>query len=135
VHGDRCEAHTARALNVVIRALEFEPVKPQNQWVGAMFLTTLTYFMDNFMNNAFSVIRHKMYSEVPNMPLEMKEDVAMSEVGEEFGSSFNELSGSDDINEEANGGGVVLCQTFVDVRGILDVKTGGLDKSLVLYFF
>jgi len=29
----------------------------------------LAYFMDNFTNNAFSVIRHKTYSEVPNMPL------------------------------------------------------------------
>jgi hypothetical protein len=27
------------ALSVVIQALEFEPVGPQNQWVDAMFLT------------------------------------------------------------------------------------------------
>jgi hypothetical protein len=27
------------------------------------------YFMDNFTNKSLSVIRHKMYSEVPNMPL------------------------------------------------------------------
>jgi hypothetical protein len=36
VHGDRCEAHEcakACALSVVIQALEFEPVGPQNQWV------------------------------------------------------------------------------------------------------
>jgi hypothetical protein len=44
VHGDRrkvrsakCEAH---ALSVVIRALEFKPVGPQNQWVDTMFLTS-----------------------------------------------------------------------------------------------
>jgi len=37
VCGDRREA---RALDVVIRALEFEPVGPQNQWVDVMFLTT-----------------------------------------------------------------------------------------------
>jgi hypothetical protein len=43
VCGDRCEAHKcakARALSVVIQALEFESVGPQNQWVDAMFLTS-----------------------------------------------------------------------------------------------
>jgi len=42
VCGDRhkaCECAKARALDMVIRALEFEPVGPQNQWVDAMFLT------------------------------------------------------------------------------------------------
>jgi hypothetical protein len=37
VCGDRREACT---LSVVIQALEFEPVGPQNQWVDAMFLTS-----------------------------------------------------------------------------------------------
>jgi hypothetical protein len=36
VCGDRCEV---RALSMVIQALEFEPVGPQNQWVDMMFLT------------------------------------------------------------------------------------------------
>jgi hypothetical protein len=42
VCGDRRKAHEcakAHTLNVVIQALEFEPVGPQNQWVDAMFLT------------------------------------------------------------------------------------------------
>jgi hypothetical protein len=42
VHGDRHEVRKcakACALSVVIQALEFEPVGPQNQWVDAMFLT------------------------------------------------------------------------------------------------
>jgi hypothetical protein len=42
VRGDRREARECtkvRTLSVVIKALEFEPVGPQNQWVDAMFLT------------------------------------------------------------------------------------------------
>jgi hypothetical protein len=42
VCGDRHEARKCakvHALSVVIQALEFEPVGPQNQWVDAMFLT------------------------------------------------------------------------------------------------
>jgi hypothetical protein len=42
VCGDRYEARKcakAHALDMVIQALEFEPVGPQNQWVDAMFLT------------------------------------------------------------------------------------------------
>jgi hypothetical protein len=38
VCGDRREV---RALSMVIQALEFEPVGPQNQWVDAMFLTLI----------------------------------------------------------------------------------------------
>jgi len=44
VCGDRrkvCECAKVHALDVVIRALEFEPVGPQNQWVDAMFLTVV----------------------------------------------------------------------------------------------
>jgi hypothetical protein len=33
------------ALNVVIQALEFEPVGPQNQWVDVMFLTVAEIVM------------------------------------------------------------------------------------------
>jgi hypothetical protein len=43
VCGDRHKARKCaktHALNVVIRALEFKPVGPQNQWVDAMFLTS-----------------------------------------------------------------------------------------------
>jgi hypothetical protein len=42
VCGNRREARKcakACALDVVIQALEFEPVGPQNQWVDTMFLT------------------------------------------------------------------------------------------------
>jgi hypothetical protein len=91
--------------------------------------------MDNFMNNAFSIVRHKTYSKVPNMPLQMKEDITVSKVWEEFGSLFNELSSSDDIDKEPNSGGVVLSKSFINVFGILDVKIRGFNKSLVFYFF
>jgi hypothetical protein len=46
VHEDRCKAWKAcectkaHTLSVVIQALEFESVGPQNQWVDAMFLTS-----------------------------------------------------------------------------------------------
>jgi hypothetical protein len=46
VCGDRCEVCEAReacALSVVIQALEFEPVGPQNQWVNVMFLTAVPF--------------------------------------------------------------------------------------------
>jgi hypothetical protein len=36
VCGDR---HKVRILSVVIQALEFEPVGPQNRWVDVMFIT------------------------------------------------------------------------------------------------
>jgi hypothetical protein len=42
VCGDRHEVHECakvRTLSVVIQALEFKPVGPQNQWVDAMFLS------------------------------------------------------------------------------------------------
>jgi hypothetical protein len=42
VCGDRREVRKCakvRTLDMVIRALEFEPVGPQNQWVDVMFLT------------------------------------------------------------------------------------------------
>jgi hypothetical protein len=39
VCGDRRGVREARALSVMIQALEFEPVGLQNQWVDAMFLT------------------------------------------------------------------------------------------------
>jgi len=87
------------------------------------------------MNNAFSIVRHKTYSKVPNMPLQMKEDITVSKVWEEFGSLFNELSSSDDIDKEPNSGGVVLSKSFINVFGILDVKIRGFNKSLVFYFF
>jgi hypothetical protein len=41
VCGDRRKVHEACTLSMVIQALEFEPVGPQNQWVDAMFLTVL----------------------------------------------------------------------------------------------
>jgi len=44
VCGDRHEVREctkACALDVVIQALEFEPVGPQNQWVDVMFLTAI----------------------------------------------------------------------------------------------
>jgi hypothetical protein len=42
VCGDRREAHECakvHALDMVIQALEFEPVGPRNRWVDAMFFT------------------------------------------------------------------------------------------------
>jgi len=48
VCGDRheaCECTKVCALNVVIQALEFEPVGPQNQWVDVMFLTVAEIVM------------------------------------------------------------------------------------------
>jgi hypothetical protein len=65
----------------------------------------------------------------------MKEDAGVARVGEDSGGSFNELSGSDDVDEEPDGCGVMLGKVFVDVFRILDVKACCLDKSLVLYFF
>jgi hypothetical protein len=38
----------------------------------------------------------------------MKEDVTVVGVGEDLGSLFNELSGSDDVNEEPDGCCVML---------------------------
>jgi hypothetical protein len=35
--GKACEMH---ALSVVIQALEFEPIRPPNQWLDVMFLTS-----------------------------------------------------------------------------------------------
>jgi hypothetical protein len=37
---EACKCTKVHALSVVIRALEFKPVGPQNQWVDAMFLTS-----------------------------------------------------------------------------------------------
>jgi hypothetical protein len=91
--------------------------------------------MDNLMNNAFSIVRHKMYSKVPNTPLKMKEDVMMLQVREEFGCRFDKLSGSDDVNEEPNGCGIMLSKLFINIFGILDIKTSGFDKCLIFYFF
>jgi hypothetical protein len=65
----------------------------------------------------------------------MKEDVTVVEVWEYFGGSFNKLGGLDDVNEEANGCGIMLSEAIINVFGILDVKASGFDKSLVLYIF
>jgi len=57
VCGDRCEVREcakAHALNMVIRALEFEPVGPQNQWVDIMFLT-----LDSSLINSYHPPRLK----------------------------------------------------------------------------
>jgi hypothetical protein len=42
VCGDRHEVRKACALSMVIQALEFEPIGPQNQWVDVVFLTVVT---------------------------------------------------------------------------------------------
>jgi hypothetical protein len=94
-----------------------------------------TYFMDNFTDDAFSIVRHKMYSKVPNAPLQMKEDVMVSQVGEEFGGLFNELSSLDNVNEESDGSGVMLSKAVVNILGVLDIETSRLNKSLIFYFF
>jgi len=74
-----------------------------------------------------------MYSKVLNTPLKMKEDVMVLQVSEEFSGSFNELSCSEDIDEESNCGGILLFKMFINVCSILDVKTGSLNKGLVFY--
>jgi hypothetical protein len=65
----------------------------------------------------------------------MKEDAGVAGVREDSGGVFNELSSSDDVDEQSDGCGVMLGKTFVDVFGILDVKACCLDESLVFYFF
>jgi hypothetical protein len=64
----------------------------------------------------------------------MKEDAGVARIREDSGSSFNKLSGSDNVDEEPDGCGVMLGKVFVDVFRVLDVKACCLDKSLVLYF-
>jgi hypothetical protein len=51
----------------------------------------------------------------------MKEDAGVAGIGEDSGGLFNELSGSDNVNEEADSCGVMLGKAFVDVFGILDI--------------
>jgi hypothetical protein len=87
------------------------------------------------MNNALSVIRHKTYSEVPKTPLQMKEDVMVVEVREDLGGSFNELSSSDNVNEEPDSCCVMLSEAVVNIFGILDVKAGRFNQGLVFYVF
>jgi hypothetical protein len=65
----------------------------------------------------------------------MKEDAGVARVGEDSGGSFNEPGGSDNVDEEPNGCGIMLGKAFVDVFRILDVKARCLNKGLVLYFF
>jgi hypothetical protein len=65
----------------------------------------------------------------------MKEDAGVARVGEDSGGSFNELSGSDNVDEEPDGCGVMLGKAFIDIFRVLDVKARCLDKSLVFYFF
>jgi hypothetical protein len=65
----------------------------------------------------------------------MKEDTGVAGVREDSGGSFNELSSSDNVDEEPDGCGVMLGKAIINIFGILDVKAGCLDKSLVFYFF
>jgi hypothetical protein len=65
----------------------------------------------------------------------MKEDAGVTGVRKDSGGAFNELGGSDDVDEQSDGCGVMLGKTFVDVFGILDVKARCLDEGLVFYFF
>jgi hypothetical protein len=53
----------------------------------------------------------------------MKEDAGVMGIGEDSSGSFNELGGSDDVDKEPDGCSVMLGETFVDVLGILDIKT------------
>jgi hypothetical protein len=65
----------------------------------------------------------------------MKEDAGVARIGEDSGGSFNELSGSDNVDEEPDGCSVMLGKAFVDIFGVLDVKARCLNKSLVFYLF
>jgi hypothetical protein len=65
----------------------------------------------------------------------MKEDAGVVGVRKDSGGAFNELGGSDDVDEQPDGCGVMLGKAFDNVLGILDVKARCLDKSLVFYFF
>jgi hypothetical protein len=65
----------------------------------------------------------------------MKEDVAVMGVREDLGGSFDELSGSDDVDEKPDGRCVMLGKAFIDSFRILDVEAGRFDKGLVFYFF
>jgi hypothetical protein len=51
----------------------------------------------------------------------MKEDAGMVWVREESSGLFNELSGSDDVDEQPDGHGIMLGKVFINVFGILDV--------------
>jgi hypothetical protein len=65
----------------------------------------------------------------------MKEDVAVMEVWEDLGGSFNKLCSSDNVDMESDSCGIMLSEAVINVFGILDIKTGGFDKSLIFYFF
>jgi hypothetical protein len=65
----------------------------------------------------------------------MKEDVTVMGVREDLGGLFDELSSSDNVNEEPDSRCVMLGKEFVDSFGILNVKAGGFDKGLVFHFF
>jgi hypothetical protein len=51
----------------------------------------------------------------------MKEDAGVAGVREESGGTFNELSGSDDVDKEPDGCSVMLGKAFVDVFGVLNI--------------
>jgi hypothetical protein len=65
----------------------------------------------------------------------MKEDTGVAGIREDSGGLFNELSGSDNVDEEPDGCGIMLGKVFINVFRILDVKASCLNKSLVFYFF
>jgi hypothetical protein len=52
----------------------------------------------------------------------MKEDTGVARVGEDSSGLFDELSGSDDVNEEPDGCSIMLGEAFVDVFRILNIK-------------
>jgi hypothetical protein len=52
----------------------------------------------------------------------MKEDAGVTGVGEDSSGSFDELGGSDDVDEKPDGCSVMLGETFVDVFRILNIK-------------
>jgi hypothetical protein len=65
----------------------------------------------------------------------MEEDVAVMEVWEDLGGSFNEFGSSDNVNKKPDGCSVMLSEAVINVFGILDVETSGFDESLIFYFF
>jgi len=54
--------------------------------------------------------------------------------GEDLSGSFNELSGSDNIDKKPDGCCIILGEVFINSFRILDIEASRLNKGLVFYF-
>jgi hypothetical protein len=75
VCGDRHEARKcakAHTLCVVIQALEFEPVGPQNQWVDVMFLTMKMIAAGHKALQSFSELMNVCHIRLLDVPFTLR---------------------------------------------------------------